>query len=66
MQSVDIHTTRRCPCCGIAKAPLQKKGTAFTGISLSTNGGRRNKMIVRALERAGQRDALLAGEGQTA
>lgn len=64
MPTVDIYTTRSCPYCRIAKALLQRKGTVpqiFIG-PLHLGGTEE----LRALERAGQLDALLAGEGATA
>jgi glutaredoxin 3 len=48
MAQVEIYTTGWCPYCARAKAVLQKKGVAYTEISLDEEPGRRAEMVERA------------------
>jgi glutaredoxin 3 len=48
MAEVDIYTTMWCPYCVRAKSLLEKKGVAYTEISLDEEPRRRDEMIKRA------------------
>jgi glutaredoxin 3 len=48
MPRVEIYTTRYCSYCLAAKALLQRKGVAFTEISVDQDRERRAEMIERA------------------
>jgi glutaredoxin 3 len=48
MAEVDIYTTMWCPYCARAKSLLEKKGVAYTEISLDEEPRRRDEMIKRA------------------
>ena len=48
MAQVEMYTTMWCPYCARARALLEKKGVAYTEISLDEQPSRRAEMIERA------------------
>jgi glutaredoxin 3 len=48
MAQVEMYTTMWCPYCSRARALLEKKGVAYSEISLDEEPGRRAEMIERA------------------